>query len=268
MSRHPYPSDVDDETYLFMRPYLLLSPEDNPVRKYPLREVLNAALWIARTGSQWAYLPHDFPPYKLVHQQVLRWFEQGCFENMAHDLRMLNREQARRDAVPTVAIADSRTLQSTPESGGRAGYDGAKRRKGSKIHATVDTLGHVITLLVTPANEQDRDQLYDLCREVQRQTGDRVDVMLVDQGYSGEQASIDAALNDVELVVVRRPAGASGFVLLPKRWIVERTFAWTARFRRLARDLERLQGTLLGFHWLALSVLLLHKFSPNLGMPS
>lgn len=186
MSRQPYPSEVDDKTSLFMLPDLLLAPEDSPTRSCPLREVAGAALWSARTGSPWAYLPHDFPPYNIVHQQVLRWFERGCFENMAHDLRMLSREQAGRHALPTVAITDSRTLPSTPENGGRAGYDGAKRRKGSKIHATVDALGHVVTLRVTPGNEQDREPLYDLCREVQRPTGDRVTAMLVDQGYSGE----------------------------------------------------------------------------------
>lgn len=160
---------------------------------------------------------------------------------------------------------DSRTLQSTPESGGRAGYDGGKRRKGSKIHAAVDTMGNVMTLLVTPGNEQDREQVYDLCREVQQVTGDHIDVVIADQGYTGEQPQIDASLNDVELVVVKRPTGATGFVLLPLRWVVERTFAWTARFRRLSRDLERLQSSLLGFHWLAVSVTLLNKLKPILG---
>lgn len=248
-----------------MLPYFLLAPEDAHQRIYPLREVLNAVMWVGRTGSQWEYLPHDFPPYKIVHQQLMRWFERGCFENLAHDLRSLVREDVLKEGVPTVAILDSRTLQSTPESGHRAGYDGGKRRKGSKIHAAVDTMGNAITLLVTPANEQDRDQVYDLCREVQEVTGGKVDVALADEGYTGEQAQTDAVLNDVELVVVKRPTGATGFVLLPMRWIVERTFAWTTRFRRLSRDLERLESTLLGFHWVALSVTLLHKLQPILG---
>lgn len=263
--RKPYKSDLDDETYLFILPYFLLAPEDAHQRVYPIREVLNAALWIGRTGSQWEYLPHDFPPYKIVHQQLMRWFERGCFENLAHDLHSLVREDALKEGVPTVAIVDSRTLQSTPESGGRAGYDGGKRRKGSKIHAAVDTMGNVMTLLVTPGNEQDRAQVYDLCREVQQVTGDHIDVVIADQGYTGEQPQIDASLNDVELVVVKRPTGATGFVLLPLRWVVERTFAWTARFRRLSRDLERLQSSLLGFHWLAVSVTLLNKLKPILG---
>ena len=225
--RKPYKSDLDDETYLFILPYFLLASEDAHQRVYPIREVLNAALWIGRTGSQWEYLPHDFPPYKIVHQKLMRWFERGCFENLAHDLRSVVREDALKEGVPTVAIVDSRTLQSTPESGGRAGYDGGKRSKGSKIHAAVDTMGNVITLLVTSGNEQDREQVYDLCREVQQLTGAHIDVVIADQGYTGEQAQIDAALNDVELVVVERPTGATSFVLLPLRWVVERTFAFS-----------------------------------------
>ena len=242
-----------------MVPYFMLLPEDAGQRKYPLRDVLNALLWIARTGSPWAYLPHDFPPYDIVQQQARHWFKHGCFENLVHDVRMLTREEAGRDAVPSVAIIDSRTLQSTPESGHRAGFDGAKKRTGSKVHAAVDTMGHVIALLVTPADEQDRDQVYDLCHQIRKVTGDRVDVVLADGGYTGEQAETDAALLDVELVVVKRPTGAKGFILLPKRWIIERNFAWSSRFRHLGRDLERLPSTLLGFQWLAFAILSVQK---------
>lgn len=264
-TRKAYPSDLDDETYIFMLPYFLLAPEDAHQRKYPIREVLNAAIWIGRTGSQWEYLPNDFPPYKIVHQQLMRWYERGCFENLAHDLRSLVREDALKEGVPTVALVDSRTLQSTPESGGRAGYDGGKRRKGSKIHAAVDTMGNVIALLVSSAKEQDREQVYEGCREVQQITGDNIDVVIADEGYTGEQAEIDAAVNGVDLVVVKRPSGTQGFILLPLRWVVERTFAWKARFRRLSRDLERLESSLLGFHWLAVSIPLIHKLQPILG---
>ena len=154
-----------------------------------------------------------------------------------------------------VVIVDSRTLQSTPESGHRAGFDGAKKRRGSKVHAAVDTMGHVLALLVTPAAEQDRNQVYNLCHQIQEVTGDHVDIVLADGGYTGEQAETDAALLDVELVVVKRPTGAKGFVLLPRQWIIERNFAWSSCFRRLGRDLERLPSTLLGFHRLAFAVL-------------
>lgn len=159
MTRRGYPSDVDDDTYLFLLPYLLLSRADAGQRKYPIRDVLNALLWMARTGAQWSYLPNDFPPAETVRQQAHRWFVAGCFENAAHDLRILARVEQGRDPEPSAVVMDSRTLQSTPESGHRAGYDGAKKRKGTKVHLAVDTLGHVLAILTSPANEQDRAQL-------------------------------------------------------------------------------------------------------------
>lgn len=259
MSRRGYKTDIDDETYQFMLPYLLLRPEDAPQRKYDLREVVNALFYVARTGVQWEMLPHDFPPPETVRQQAQRWFERGCFENMLHDLRILTRVQQSRNAEPTAVIIDSRTLQSTPESGHRAGYDGAKKRKGTKVHIVVDTLGHLLALMATPANEQDRAQVHELCLEVQEATGAQVEVAFVDQGYTGVQAKEDAATAGVELMVVKRPEASKGFILLPKRWVVERSFSWLSRFRRLGRDLERLQSTLLGFHTLAFCILLLSK---------
>lgn len=262
MIRRGYPSDVDDDTYLFLLPYLLLSRADAGQRKYPIRDVLNALLWMARTGAQWDYLPNDFPPAETVRQQAHRWFEAGCFENAAHDLRILAREEQGRAPEPSAVVMDSRTLQSTPESGHRAGYDGAKRRKGTKVHLAVDTLGHVLAVLTSPANEQDRAQVFDLCLEVQEVTGAQVEVAFVDQGYTGVQTALDATEAGVELIVVKRPEATKGFILLPKRWVVERSFAWLARFRRLTRDLERLPSTLVGFHFLAACILLCHNLRP------
>lgn len=262
MIRRGYPSDVDDETYFFLLPYLLLSPKEAGQRKYPIREVLNALLWVARTGAQWAYLPHDFPPAETVRQQAHRWFTAGCFENAAHDLRLLSRVEQSRNADPSAIIIDSRTLQSTPESGHRAGFDGAKKRKGTKVHLAVDTLGHFLAVLTTPANEQDRAQVKDLCLEVQEVTGEKVKVAYADQGYTGQQTALDAMEAGVELVVVKRPEAKKGFILLPKRWVVERSFAWLSRFRRLGRDLERLPSTLVGFHVLAACILLCNNLRP------
>jgi transposase len=148
--RSGYPSDVTDEEWAFVAPYLALCKEDAEQRDYPLRVVFNALRYIVRTGSQWRYMPNDLPPWNVVYQQTQRWIQARCFETMVEDLRMLLREFAGRKGQPTAMIADSRTLQSTPESGARAGYDGAKRRKGSKVHAAVDTLGHLLTLHVTP----------------------------------------------------------------------------------------------------------------------
>jgi transposase len=159
----------------------------------------------------------------------------------------------------TAAIFDSRTMQSTPESGARAGYDGAKRRKGLKVHMAVDTLGHLLALHVTPASQQDRDQVERLAKKVQQVTGESVRLAYVDQGYTGEAAAEAAAVHGIDLEVVKLPEARHGFVLLPRRWVVERSFGWLARFRRLARDYERLPETLAGFHMLAFSMLMLHR---------
>ncbi|MGH2352315.1 MAG: transposase, partial [Chloroflexota bacterium] len=160
---------------------------------------------------------------------------------------------------PSGAILDSRTAQSTPESGGRAGYDGHKRRRGSKVHAAVDTLGHLLALVVTPANEDDRAQVAALARQVQEVTGEPVELAYVDQGYTGDRVAEAAAAHGIRLAVVKLPEAKRGFVLLPRRWVVERSFAWAARCRRLARDYERLSATVAGLHFCAFACLLLHR---------
>ena len=202
-------------------------------------------------------MPHDLPPWPVVYQQMGRWMEAGCFQIMVEDLRMLLREFAGRKSQPTAMILDSRTLQSTPESGARAGYDGAKRRKGSKVHVAVDTLGHLLALHVTAADEQDRAQVEKLAEAVQEITGNNVELAYVDQGYTGESAAQAAEKHGVQLEVVKHTQAKRGFVLLPRRWVVERSFAWAARFRRLARDYERLSTSLAGYHYFAFAWLML-----------
>jgi transposase len=259
-ARKPYPSDVSDDEWAFVAPYLTLMREDAPQRAYPLREVFNGLRWIVRAGAPWRMLPTNLPPWPTVYQQTQRWIEAGVFEALVHDLRRLLREVEGRAPEPRAAILDSRTLQSSPESGARAGYDGYKRRKGSKVHLAVDTLGHLLALLVTPANEQDRAQVKELVEQVQTVTGEMVEVGFVDQGYTGEQPATDAAAQGIRLEVVKLPEAKRGFVLLPKRWVVERSNAWMARFRRLARDYERLPQTLAGLHFLAFAILMLARF--------
>ncbi len=260
MDRKTYPSDVSDEEWAFVAPYLTLMTEDAPQRDYPLREVFNGLRYIVRGGIPWRMMPNDLPPWHTVYQQSQRWLKAAVFEMMVHDLRTLMRLAAGRKAEPTAAIFDSRTLQSSPESGEHAGYDGAKRRKGSKTHMAVDTLGHLLALLVTPANEQDRTQVGQLAQAVQEATGETVEVAFVDQGYSGEQAAQAAEEQGIRLEVVKLPEAKKGFVLLPRRWVVERSFGWMARFRRLTRDYERLPDTLKGLHFLAFAILMAHRF--------
>ena len=256
--RKNYPSDVSDEEWGFCVRYLTLMTENAPQRDHPLRELFNGLRWFVRAGCPWRMMPHDLPPWSAVYQQTQRWIKAGCFESMAHDWRAILRLVQDRQADPSAIIIDSRTLQSTPESGARAGFDGHKKRKGSKVHIAVDTLGHLLALRVTPANEQDRAQVAELAKAVQEVAGQKVELAFVDQGYTGSEPAEAAAKEGIQLEVVKHHEAKHGFVLLPRRWVVERSFAWAARFRRLARDYERLASTMAGYHWLAFAMLMLH----------
>lgn len=265
MSRKPYPSDLSEEEWAFVAPYLTLMTEEAPQREHSLREVFNALRWLARAGAPWRMLPNDFPPWAAVYQQFRCWSDAGCFEALVSDMRPIIRAGKGRQEQPSAVVLDGRTLQSTCESGPRAGYDGYKRRKGSKVHMAVDTLGHLIELTVTPANEQERSQVKQLCQAVQRATGEAVEVAWADQGYTGEQTKEDAAAAGIELRVVKLPEAKKGFVLLPRRWVVERSFAWLARFRRLSRDFERLPEVLASLHFVVFAILMLPQTVMFLG---
>ena len=265
--RKPYPSDVSDAEWAFVVAYLTLLPLEAEQRIHDLREVFNALRWLVRAGAPWRLLPNDLPPWAAVYQQTQRWIAAGSFEAIVHDLRALLRVAQGRNEQPSAAIFDGRTLQSTPESGARAGYDGHKK-KGTKIHMAVDTLGNLLTLLATPANEQERAHVAELAEAVQKVTGEHVEVAFVDQGYTGADAADAAEEHGIRLDVVKLPEAKRGFVLLPRRWVVERSFAWAARFRRLARDYERLSATLVGLHYVAFVCLMLHRALPLLTVSS
>jgi transposase len=258
-SRKPYPSDVSDEEWALVVPYLTLLPEDAGQREHPLREVFNGLRYLVRYGIAWRAMPNDLPPWHAVYDQAQRWLRAGCFERLAHDLRAVLRLAAGRAEEPSAAVLDSRTLRSTPESGHRAGWDGHKRTRGSKLHLAVDTLGHLLALQVTPAGDDDRTRVAELAEAVQEATGESVTLTYVDQGYTGARAAEAAQAHGIALAVVKLPEAKRGFVLLPRRWVVERSFAWMARCRRLARDYERLPETLAGLHMVAFVILMLRR---------
>jgi transposase len=172
--RKSYSSDVTDEEWAFCAPYLTLMKEEAPQRDHPWREVFNGLHYLVHAGCTWRLMPHDFA-------------------SLAHDLRALLRLLEERNEKPSAVILDSRTIQSTPESGQQAGFDGHKKRKGSKVHIAVDTLGHLLALKVTPANEQDR---------AQQVTQENVQVAFVDQGYAGEEPMEAAQAQGIRLEVV------------------------------------------------------------------
>ena len=204
-TRRPYPSDVSDEEWSLVAPYLTLQREDAGQREHGLREVFNGLRYIVKTGAPWRWMPNDLPPWAAVYQQTQRWLAAGCFEALVDDLRAILRLAAGRSVEPSAAIIDSRTLRSSSESGERAGYDGAKRKKGSKVHLAVDTLGHLLALHVTPASAEDRGEVETLAKTVQAVTDDSVEVAWVDQGYIGARAAEAAACHGIRLEVVKLP---------------------------------------------------------------
>lgn len=258
-ARKPYPSNVSDEEWALVAPYLTLLPEDAGQREHPLREVFNGLRYVVKTGAPWRWMPNDLPPWAAVYQQAQRWLAAGCFEALAEDLRSILRLAAGRKAQPSAAILDSRSLRSSPESGERAGYDGAKRKKGSKLHLAVDTLGHLLALHVTPASADDRAEVGRLAQAVQASTGQSVELAYVDQGYTGSKASDAAKAHGIKLEVVKLSEAKRGFVLLPRRWVVERSFAWATRFRRLVKDYERYASTLADLHLIAFTCIMLKQ---------
>ncbi len=267
MTKQGYLSDSTDTEWAFVVPYLTLITEDAPQRKHDLRCSYDALKYVIRTGIPWRFLPENFPPWAAVYQQTMRWIEAGVFENLTHDLREIMRYGAARKKTPSGVILDARVLKSSVESGHRASWDGYKRMKGSKIHIAVDSLGHLIAAVVTPASENERTQVTELTKRVQDITGESVEVAWVDQGYTGDDAKEAAAEHGIDLLVVKHEQAKRGFVLLPRRWVVERSFAWMARFRRLVKDYERVPEVLVGLHFVAFSMVLLNRLGPNLGLP-
>jgi transposase len=258
-TRKPYPSDVSDDEWALVAPYLTLLPEEAGQRVHPLREVFNGLRYVVKTGAPWRWMPNDLPPWEIVYQQAQRWLRAGCFEGLFDDLRCLLRLAAGRGEAPRAAILDSRTLRSTTESGARAGYDGAKRKKGSKLHMAVDTLGHLLALHVTPADADDRAEVGRMAAAIQAATDESVEIAFVDQGYTGEKPAAAARARGIELAVVKLPEAKRGFVLLPRRSVVERSFAWATRFRRLVKDYERCAITLADLHLVAFACIMLKQ---------
>ena len=267
LCRKPYPSDVSDDEWALVAPYLTLLPEAAGQREHPLREVFNGLRYVLKTGAPWRWMPNDLPPWAAVYQQAQRWLAAGCFDALADDLRAVLRLAQGRTAEPSAAILDSRTLRSSPESGERAGYDGAKRKRGSKLHMAVDTLGHLLALHVTPASADDRAEVGRLAETVQEATGQSVELAYVDQGYTGERAAEAAEAHGIALEVVKLPEAKKGFVLLPRRWVVERSFAWATRFRRLVKDYERYADTLADMHRIAFVCLMLKQAAQLMAGP-
>jgi transposase len=260
LERNAYPSDGRDEAWAFVAPELTLLTADAPQRPHRRREVFTGGRWLARAGAPWRLMPNDLPPWEAVAHQTQRWLTAGVFDALVHDRRMLLRLADGRTAQPSAPMLESRTLQSSPASGQRAGDAGATRERGRQGPMAGATRGHLRAVQVTPAKAQDRAQVEPSTAQGQEVTSEALDVACVAQGDTGGQPAQDAAAHGLPLEVVTRPEAKNGLGLRPRRGVVERRVAWAARCRRLARGEARLPATLAGVHVLAFAMRWLTRF--------
>jgi putative transposase len=253
VERH-YASDLTDRQWQIIRPYL------PPVRRRgrrPIcrRRIINAILYIVRTGCQWRMLPADFPNWSTVYGIFWQWRNDGIWPRLHDALREKTRRRAGKKATPTVAIIDSQSVR-TAEGGEQRGYDAGKKIPGRKRHLAVDTLGLILAVVVHPADWQDQDGACSVLEQLKRKFH-RLKVIFGDAAYG--RANLPDYVKDTFgwiLQTILRPVGLKTFVVLPKRWIVERTFAWLARYRRHSKDYERTTASSEAFTHIAMIALM------------